>query len=68
MTQPDVIWGAVLAVGALVELWALRNAQPGDTLSERVRVWFRTHTRPGRAAFAVAWLGFSAWFLVHILS
>ncbi|MEL3944511.1 hypothetical protein [Streptomyces sp. LNU-CPARS28] len=68
MTSPDVIWGAVLAVGALVELWALRNAQPGDTLSERVRTWFRTHTRPGRAVFAAAWLGFSAWFLVHIVT
>jgi hypothetical protein len=46
---------------------ALRNAREGDKLSERVRCWFRIHTRPGRAVFAVTWCGFAMWFLVHIL-
>lgn len=37
MTWADAVWGGLLAAGALVELWALRNAQPGDTLSPRTR-------------------------------
>ncbi|MFD1657012.1 hypothetical protein ACFSL4_01860 [Streptomyces caeni] len=67
MTAADVVWGGLLAVGAGVEVWALRNSRPGDTLSERVRAWFRVRTRPGAAVFAVAWTAFAAWFLVHIL-
>jgi hypothetical protein len=63
----DVVWGSLLVVGAVVEVWALRNARAGDTLSERTRVWFRVRTPFGRAVFAVAWVGFAAWFLVHIL-
>ncbi|MEU0443809.1 hypothetical protein ABZ202_29455, partial [Streptomyces sp. NPDC006186] len=43
-------------------------SEDGNTLSERVRAWFRVHTRPGRAVFAVAWTGFATWFLVHILT
>lgn len=68
MTLPDVLWGGLLAAGALVEVWALRNATAGDTLSERVRAWFRTHTRPGRAVFAAGWVTFATWFLFHILT
>lgn len=68
MSTADWIWGGLLAAGAVIEVWALRNGTSGDTLSERTRSWFRTHTRPGRALFAVAWCGFAAWFLVHILT
>lgn len=64
---PDIVWGSLLAVGAGYELYALVNERAGDTLSERVRAWFAVHTRPGRAAFALAWVGFAGWFLWHIL-
>ncbi|AWK09605.1 hypothetical protein DDQ41_12495 [Streptomyces spongiicola] len=67
MTTPDLIWAALLALGAAYELLALADAEDGNTLSERVRAWFRVHTRPGRAIFAAAWTGFAVWFLVHIL-
>ena len=39
----------------------------GDTLSERLRVWFGTKTRVGRNVFVVAWLAFTAWFVPHIV-
>lgn len=64
----DIVWGGLLAVGAAFEVWALRNGRAGDTLSERTRAWFRVRTRPGAAVFAVAWVGFAGWFLVHILT
>lgn len=67
MVVADLVWGGLLAVGALVEVWALVNRTDGDTLSERTRAWFRVHTRSGRAVFAVAWVAFAGWFLVHIL-
>ena len=61
-------WVTWLAAFALVEGVALADKDQGDTLSEHVRKWFRTHTRGGKLAFAVAWLGFAGWFLVHILA
>ena len=63
----DVIWGGLFAVGTAVEVWALSNGKPGDTLSERVRSWFRVDTVPGKVVFSTAWVGFAAWFLVHIV-
>lgn len=68
MSAADVVWGGLLAAGAGVEVWALRNGRPRDTLSERTRAWFRVRTRPGAVVFAVVWCAFAAWFLVHILS
>ncbi|MFJ3793451.1 hypothetical protein [Kitasatospora sp. NPDC090091] len=68
MPNADLVWGLVLGVGAVVEAYALCNRKLGDTLSERTRAWFRVRTKPGRAVFTVAWCGFSAWFLFHILT
>lgn len=67
MEAADVVWGSLLVVGAVVEGLALWNTRPGDTLSERTRSWFRVNTRAGRVMFVVVWVGFAAWFLVHIL-
>lgn len=64
----DFVWGGLLLAGAAFEVYALRNAREGDTLSESVRRWFMVHTKAGALVFAVAWLAFSAWFLKHILS
>jgi hypothetical protein len=68
MQAADVIWGGLLAVCAGVEAWAVSNGKPGDTLSERIRAWFQVKSQAGRITFAVVWLGFASWFLVHILS
>lgn len=64
--NPNIIWGTILAAGAAYETYGIFNKRTGDTLSERTRALFHTHTRPGKAIFAAAWLAFSAWFLVHI--
>jgi len=62
-----IAWIAWLTAFAVIEGAALADKDEGDTLSEHVRKWFATHTRPGRLAFAAVWLGFAGWFLVHIL-
>ncbi|MBA4865899.1 hypothetical protein H1V43_32055 [Streptomyces sp. PSKA54] len=67
MTAADWIWGGLLVAGAGVEAWALRNGRSGDTLSERTRSWFRVRTPAGRVTFAVVWVAFASWFLVHIV-
>lgn len=61
-----MIWGSLFALGAAVEVWALRNGKRGDTLSERVRRWFRVDTTWGIFAFTLVWASFSLWFLRHI--
>lgn len=67
MNSYTAAWVAWIATFAAVEGKAVLNKQEGDTLSEHFRKWFRTHTRGGKLAFAVAWLGFSGWFFGHIL-
>lgn len=67
LESADIVWGGVLVTATAVEVYGLFNQKPGDTLSERTRAWFRVHTKPGRAVFAVGWVLFSAWFLFHIL-
>ena len=66
--NPNVVWGLLLAFGALYEAWGLLNKAPGDTLSERTRAWFRVREKPGRAVFLVGWSGFAVWFAVHIVT
>jgi hypothetical protein len=67
MTSSDVIWGTLIAAGAVFEGYALRNGRDGDTLSEATRKTFRVRSRPGKIVFATLWVSFSAWFLGHIL-
>lgn len=67
MDTADLIWGGLLLIGAVIEIWALRTAKAGDTLSESTRRWFRVNTPVGSAVFGVAWVIFSVWFLVHIV-
>jgi hypothetical protein len=64
----NLVWGGLLLAGLVYEIIALFNTRAGDTLSERVREWFRVHSRPGRAVFALTWMGFAVWFLAHILA
>jgi hypothetical protein len=68
MTRSDAVWYGILAAGGAYEAHALRHRLNDDTLSAFTRRSFRTRThRVGRAAFAVSWVGFSAWYLRHIL-
>ncbi len=67
MSVADVVWGGLLAVGAVVEVYALLNGRDGDTLSEKIRLWLGVRKQPGRAIFAAGWLVFSIWFLGHVL-
>lgn len=63
----NLVWGSVLAVAAGVEVYAIASKAKGDTLSERVKDWFRTSTPGGKLGFSVVWVGFAMWFLGHIL-
>lgn len=63
------IWSAWTMAFAVAEGLALANKKDGDTLSENTRRLFRTRTsKAGRAVFAAGWIGFSGWFLIHILT
>lgn len=66
--DPNVVWGVVLSAGAAYETFALVSKRDDDTLSARTRAWFHVGGKPGRAVFTVAWCGFAAWFLQHILN
>lgn len=68
LSSADAVWGGLLVAGAAFETYAILNGRPGDTLSERTRAWFRVRTPLGALVFGVAWCGFAAWFLTHILS
>lgn len=68
MNAGDAVWGGLILAGAGFEVYALRNARAGDTLSESTRRWFRVHTKAGAVVFAVSWAAFSLWYGWHILS
>lgn len=58
-----LLWGAAFAV---IEGLSIRNDAKGDTLSEHLRLWFRTDTKRGRTAWLVISGVFFAWFTTHI--
>ncbi len=55
---------------ALAEMYAIQNSVPGDTISERTRVYFRIKQQNTGKAGAFVFLAFlgslSAWFAAHI--
>jgi hypothetical protein len=64
-TAAWIAWGGTFV---LTETLALVNKRSDDTLSENTRLLFRVaNSRAGRITFGVGWVGFSAWFLGHIL-
>ncbi|MFF4952291.1 hypothetical protein [Streptomyces chattanoogensis] len=67
MSGYTLAWVAWLAAFAVIEGMALANKKLGGTFSEHTRAWFHTYSTYGRVAFAVAWIGFSGWYLGHIL-
>lgn len=60
------LWIAWFAAFAVIEGVAIKNDVQGDTLSEHLRLWFRTDTKPGRTAWLVVSGVFFAWFVTHI--
>lgn len=67
ITKIDAFWGVLLLTGAIYELVAIRRRKWKATLSQTTRRWFFTDTVIGRWVFGVAWVGFSGWYLWHIL-
>lgn len=67
MSGYTLAWAAWLGSFAIIEGLALANRRPGDTFSEHTRKAFATYSKPGKATFAVVWVGFAGWYLVHIL-
>ncbi len=61
------IWAIIFALGAIYEFHTIVDKRRNDTLTETTRTVFRIHTKVGRLVFVVIWLGFSVWFLGHIL-
>jgi hypothetical protein len=65
--NPDVAWATILGGALAWELRTVFNKKLGDTLSERLRVWFRTNTTGGKVVFVASWLALTAWFVPHII-
>lgn len=63
-----IVWGALLALGGIVEAYGIMAAPSDDTLSEFTRWAFQVDSPAGRAVFLAAWGGFATWFTYHILS
>lgn len=66
-SSADFVWAGLLTAGAALEVYALKNKQPGDTLSESTRRWFRVNTPAGRWVFGISWTAFAVWYGLHIL-
>ena len=67
MILPDVVWLAWLGAFAVIECYALVSRAQGDTLSERLRAWFRVKRPAGRFAFAATVVALAAWLIPHII-
>ena len=58
-----IAWGLAFAV---IEGAAIANDKKGDTLSEHVRLWFRTDVKLGRTVWLICSGCLAAWFVTHI--
>lgn len=63
----DALWVLWAGIFAVLEANAIANETDGDTLSERLRVWFRTKTPAGRVGFTVVVVALVAWLIPHII-
>lgn len=63
----DALWLAWALIFAVFEGHAIANEAEGDTLSERLRAWFRTKSPAGRFGFAAVVVALCAWLIPHIL-
>lgn len=58
-------WYGSIAALAVIDLWCGQVKREG-TLSQASRELFRTNTPAGKAAWIIAWGGFTAWLVPHI--
>jgi hypothetical protein len=58
-----IIW---IAEFIIIEGTALLNDRDNDTLSEHLRLWFRTDVKIGRTVWLLVSGIFFGWFIVHI--
>lgn len=58
-----IAWGVAFA---LIEGTAIALGDWKGTLSDHLRAWFSTKTKPGRTAWVVVSGVFFAWFVVHV--
>lgn len=58
-----LLWGLLFV---LIEGTAIINDYWAGTLSDHLRLWFRTDTKRGRTAWLAVSGCFFAWFVVHI--
>ena len=66
MTGWTILWLVWLAGFLAIELPAVFNKQPGDTLSEHVWKWFSIKGKPkGYKVRRLGFLVFWAWLTVH---
>lgn len=63
----DALWLLWAGLFAVLEGNAIANESGGDTLSERLRAWFRTKTPAGRFGFAAVCVALVAWLIPHII-
>ena len=68
MMHKLLFWLGLISVGTAYELWAISTKHDDLTLSAFTRDVFQTDTTAGRIAFTLAWGGFAAWFVHHILN
>lgn len=64
--EPNIAWLGWIALFAAMEGNAIASETAGDTLSERLRVWFMTKTVAGRWGFTAALGVFALTFATHI--
>jgi hypothetical protein len=67
VTTADAVWASMLVLGLVYEFAAIRSKRWKDTLSDTTRKWFMTDKPVGKWAFGTFWVGFSGWYLWHIL-
>lgn len=60
-------WTVWVVVGTGMEMYALRKGHREHTLSHVTRSLCRTETRLGRMAFVGGWVGFSLWWVRHVV-
>lgn len=65
--SPDLVWGSVAALVIFLEVVGIVGKNKDDTISEMTRKYFKTDTKFGAIGFTLAWLGFAAWYLYHIV-
>lgn len=66
MSTWTVLWIAWGFMFLAIETVAVLNDRDQDTLSEHLRLWFRTDVKQGRTVWLVVSGVFLAWFVTHI--